>query len=43
VASDDFKFSVPKYPEKKKKLEELVNKITEFDNPVLILVTFKSK
>jgi len=41
VASDDFKKSIPKYPEKKKSLENMVNKLTEFDNPVLMFVTFK--
>lgn len=41
VASDDFKNNAPKQPEKKKQLEELANKLTENDNPILILVTFK--
>jgi hypothetical protein len=41
VASDDFKNNVPKYPEKKRKLEELANSLTELDNPVLMFVTFK--
>lgn len=41
VASNDFKNNVPKYPEKKKELEELANKLTLFDNPVLMFVTFK--
>jgi len=41
VRSNDFKNNVPKYPDKKKQLEELANKLTEFDNPILILVTFK--
>ena len=40
VASDDFKNSVSKCPEKKKQLEELANKLTEFDNPVLMFLTF---
>jgi hypothetical protein len=43
VASDDFKKNVAKFPEKKKKLEELANSLTEFDNPILMFVTFKSK
>ena len=43
VASDDFKKNIPKYPEKKKELEELANKLTDFDNPVLMFVTFKNK
>jgi hypothetical protein len=42
IASDEFKNSTPKLPEKKKHLEELVNRLTEFDNPVLMLVTFKN-
>jgi hypothetical protein len=41
IKSNDFKNTVPKYPEKKKQLEVLANKLTEFDNPILILVTFK--
>jgi len=42
VASDDFKINNPKYPEKKKELEDLANSLTEFDNPVLMIVTFKN-
>jgi hypothetical protein len=41
VASTDFKNIVAKYPEKKQKLEELANRLTEFDNPVLMFVTIK--
>ena len=41
VASDDFKKTVPKYPEKKKELEKLTGRLSEFDNPVIMLVTFK--
>jgi hypothetical protein len=41
IASDDFRKSVPKYPEKKKALEEMVNRLTILDNPVLMYVTFK--
>jgi hypothetical protein len=41
VSSNDFKNNVPKYPEKKKKLEELANRLSESDNPVLMVVTFK--
>ena len=41
VASADFKNTVPKYPEKKQQLEERANILTEFDNPVLMFVTFK--
>jgi hypothetical protein len=43
VASDDFKNGLPKFPEKKKQLEELANRLAEFDNPILIFVTIKSK
>jgi len=41
VASDVFKNSSPKYPEKKKELEKLANSLKETDNPVLILVSLK--
>jgi hypothetical protein len=41
VASDDFRNNVPKYPDKKQKLEELANKLSVTDNPVLMIVTFK--
>jgi hypothetical protein len=41
VASDDFRNNVPKYPDKKQKLEELDNKLSVTDNPVLMIVTFK--
>jgi 6-bladed beta-propeller len=41
VASEAFKSSTPKYPEKKKELEKLANSLNETDNPVLILVTLK--
>jgi len=41
VASDDFKNNIPKFPEKKKQLEELAGSISEYDNPVLMFVTFK--
>jgi hypothetical protein len=41
VSSNDFKNNVPKYPEKKQKLEELANRLSESDNPVLMFVTFK--
>lgn len=39
VVSDDFKNGVPKYPRKKKQLEELANRLTDYDNPVLMFVT----
>ncbi|HOU01874.1 MAG TPA: 6-bladed beta-propeller [Bacteroidales bacterium] len=38
IKSASFKNSVPKYPEKKKEFEKLVNSLKETDNPVLILV-----
>jgi len=41
VASITFKNSTPKYPEKKKALEELANSLDENDNPVLMLVKLK--
>ncbi len=41
VDSDDFKNSTPKYPEKKKALEQLANSLDENDNPVLMLVKLK--
>jgi hypothetical protein len=43
IASDDFKNNIPRYPEKKRQLEELANSLSEFDNPVLMVVTFKRK
>jgi len=41
VASDDFKNNIPKFPEKKKQLEELAGSLSEFDNPVLMFVTLR--
>ena len=41
VASEAFKNSTPKYPEKKKELEKLANSLKETDNPVLMLVRLK--
>jgi hypothetical protein len=41
VASDVFKNSTPKYPEKKKQLERLANKLKETDNPVIMMVRLK--
>lgn len=43
VASKTFKNSTPKYPEKKKELERLANSLSEEDNPVLMLFTFKGR
>ncbi|WP_163324809.1 6-bladed beta-propeller [Draconibacterium mangrovi] len=39
--SDDFRNSIPKYPEKKKNFHEFVSSLNENDNPVLILVKLK--
>lgn len=39
VASEAFKNSKPKYPEKKKELEELADNLKETDNLVLVLVS----
>jgi hypothetical protein len=41
ISSNDFKNARPKDPEKKKQLEELAKKVTMFDNPILMYVTFK--
>ncbi len=41
VASNAFKNSTPKYPEKKKELEKLANSLDENDNPLLMLVKLK--
>jgi hypothetical protein len=42
IASDDFKNYIPKYPEKKRQLEELAKNVKVFDNPILMIVTFKN-
>jgi hypothetical protein len=42
VASETFKNSTPKCPEKKKELEKLANSLDENDNPVLMLVKLKN-
>lgn len=41
IDSEDFKNSKPKYPDKKIKLENIVNTLKETDNPVLVLVKRK--
>jgi hypothetical protein len=41
VASEAFKNSTPKFPEKKKELEKLAKSLKETDNPVLMLVRLK--
>lgn len=41
VKSEEFRNSEPKFPEKKKKLEELANGLEDNDNPVMVLVRLK--
>lgn len=41
ITTKKFQHSIPKYPEKKKKLEELANRLNNNDNPVLVLVALK--
>ncbi|MEL7585425.1 MAG: 6-bladed beta-propeller [Prolixibacteraceae bacterium] len=41
VASDEFKNSIPKYPEKTRELENLADALNENDNPILMLVKLK--
>ncbi|MBG0860414.1 MAG: 6-bladed beta-propeller [Bacteroidales bacterium] len=41
IVSEEFIKSKPKFPEKKKELEDLANSLKETDNPVLILVSLK--
>ena len=41
VLHDGFINSIPKYPEKKKELEEMANRLKETDNLVLVLVRLK--
>jgi hypothetical protein len=41
VASDEFKNSVPKIPEKRQQLVELTDNLEETDNPVLVVVKLK--
>ena len=41
VASEAFKNSTPKYPEKKKELQKLANSLKDTDNPILIKVKLK--
>jgi hypothetical protein len=43
VASEGFRNSKPKYPEKKRKLEKLAESLKETDNPVLMVVTIKNR
>lgn len=41
IESNDFKNSVPRYSEKKEQLKELTDKLSDLDNPILMIVTFK--
>jgi hypothetical protein len=41
VVSEGFKNSKPKYPEKKRELEALANRLKDTDNPVLMVVTLE--
>lgn len=41
VQNSEFQSSTPKFPEKKKELEQLANSLNENDNPVLMLVKLK--
>ena len=41
TSSKTFLISTPKYPEKKKELEQLANSLNENDNPILMLVKLK--
>ncbi len=41
LAGNEFKNTIPKYPEKKKELEKLANSLKETDNPVLMIVRLK--
>jgi len=43
INSEDFKNSAPKYLEKKIRLEELSEKISEMDNSIMMFVTFNKK
>ncbi len=40
IASENFRNSTPKYAYRKEQLEELANRLSENDNPVLMFVTF---
>jgi hypothetical protein len=41
ISSNEFRSLQPKYPEKKKELEQLANSLVENDNPILMLVKLK--
>jgi hypothetical protein len=42
IQSNDFKNNNPEHPEKKKELQETADKLTYYDNPVIMFVTFKN-
>jgi hypothetical protein len=42
IASEAFKNSIPKHPEKKIVLEKLANSLKEIDNPVLMIIRLKN-
>jgi len=41
VTTDSYKYSKPKYPEKKKELENLADRLKETDNPIIMLIKLK--
>jgi len=41
LASEEFKNTIPKYPEEKKELIKLAESLKDTDNPVLVLVRLK--
>jgi hypothetical protein len=41
ISSDEFKRSIPKYPEKKKDLEILAGGFNNTDNPILVMIRLK--
>lgn len=41
IKNDEFKNSIPKYPDKKKDFERLANSLKETDNPILMMVRLK--
>jgi hypothetical protein len=41
LTTDEYKNSIPNYPEKKKDLEKLANSLKETDNPVLMMIRLK--
>jgi hypothetical protein len=41
LLSDEYKNTIPKYPEKRNELEKLANSFSETDNPILVYVKLK--